>query len=67
MSKNHSIQDYQLHGIAVVSTLAYSGVIDLRTLYSDASVTVTIVTSKTMVDPLKKLTVPKLDSVQHNF
>ena len=40
---------------------AYGGVIYLRARYTDASVTVTIVSVKTRVAPLKKQTIPKLE------
>ena len=59
--KENLVQGYQLHGFTDASTSAYGGVVYLRTLYSDASLTVTIVASKTKVAPLKKLTVPKLE------
>ena len=58
--KDIPIQVCQLHGFAYASTSAYGSVVYLRTLYSDASVTVSIVTSKTKFAPLKKLTVPRL-------
>ena len=40
---------------------AYGGVIYLRTLYTDTSVSVTLLTAKTRVAPLKKLTIPRFE------
>ena len=65
--KENVVQDYQLLGFADASTSTYGGVLYLRTLFSDASVTVAIVTSKMKVAPLKKLTVPKLQLYSHYF
>ena len=56
--KENLVQDYQLLGFADASTSTYGSVLYLHTLFSDAPVTVTIVTSKMKVVPLKKLTVP---------
>ena len=39
----------------------YGGVVYLRAVYEDASTTISLVTSKTRVAPLKTLSVPKLD------
>ena len=50
-----------MYGFADASTSAYGGVVYLRTLNSNASVTVSIVTSKTKVAPHKKFTVPRLE------
>jgi len=51
----------QLHGFSDASTLAYGGVVYLRTLHTDTSVTVDIIMSKVRVAPLKELTVPRLE------
>ena len=40
---------------------AYGGVIYLRARYTDASVTVAIISAKTRVATLKKQTIPKLE------
>ena len=55
------VVDIQLHGFSDASMAAYGGVIYLRARYTDASVTVTIVSAKTRVAPLKKQTIPKLE------
>ena len=51
----------QLHGFCDASTSAYGGVIYLRLLHSDTSVSVSLVTAKTRVAPLSKLTIPRLE------
>lgn len=51
----------QLHGFSDASTLAYGGVVYLRTFHSDVEVTVDLVASKTKVAPLKQRTVPRLE------
>ena len=53
--------EVQLHGFSDASQSAYGGVIYLRTLYTDTSVSVTLLTTKTRVAPLKKLTIPCLE------
>ena len=53
------IMEVQLHGISDASQSAYGGVIYLRTLYTDTSISVTLLTAKTRVAPLKKLTIPR--------
>ena len=55
------ILDVQLHGFADASTTAYGGVVYLRTRYADTTISVSLLTAKTRVAPLKKLTIPKLE------
>ena len=55
------IMEVQLHGFSDASQSAYGGVIYLRTLYTDTSVSVTLLIAKTRVAPLKKLTIPRLE------
>ena len=60
------VVDLQLHGFSDTSMAAYGEVIYLRAHYTDASVTVTIISTKTRVAPLKKQTIPKLRAlVEH--
>ena len=51
----------QLHGFCDASTAAYGGVVYLRLLHTDTSVSVSLVTSKTRVAPLSGLTIPRLE------
>ena len=51
----------QLHGFCDASQLAYAGVVYLRTVYTDTSTTISLVTSKTKVSPLNTLTIPRLE------
>ena len=51
----------QLHGFSDASEHAYVVVLYLRTLYSDGSITVRLVASKTKVTPLKKQSIPRLE------
>ena len=51
----------QLHGFSDASTLAYGGVVYLRTLYNDTTISVDLIASKSRVAPLKELTIPRLE------
>ena len=51
----------QLHGFCDASTAAYGGVFYLRLLHTDTSVSVSLVTSKTRVAPLFRLTISRLE------
>lgn len=51
----------QLHGFSDASTLAYGGAVYIRTFYADTDVVVSLVSSKTKVAPMKKLTIPRLE------
>ena len=53
--------EVQLHWFSDASQSAYGGVIYLRTLYTDTSVSVTLLTAKTREATLKKLTIPHLE------
>ena len=59
--QSSTIRDLQLHGFADASMSRYNGVVYLRAVYEDASTTISLVTSKTRVAPLKTLSVPKLE------
>ena len=51
----------QLHGFADASERGYGAVVYIRSLYTDASVSVSLVDAKTKVAPLNMLTIPMLD------
>ncbi len=51
----------QLHGFCDASEDAYAAVVYLRTVDPEGSVCVTLVTSKTRLEPIKRLTIPRLE------
>ena len=55
------VLETEIHGFADASTAAYAAVIYIRILYTDASVSVSLVYSRTKVAPLKPVTIPKLE------
>ena len=56
-----STQSRELHGFADASERAYAAVIYLRTVDAQGQVRSQLVTSKTKVAPLKKVTLPRLE------
>ena len=59
--KEKDILAMELHSFADASMSAFTCVIYLRVLYTDASVSVLLVYSKTKVAPLKVISIPKLE------
>ena len=59
--KEKDILAMELHGFADASMSVYACVIHLHVLYTDASVSVSLVYSKTKVAPLKVNSIPKLE------
>ena len=59
--KEKDILAMELHGFADASMSAYACVIYLRVLYTDASMSVSLVYSKTKVAPLKVISIQKLE------
>ena len=57
---------HQLHGFSDASEHAFAAVIYLRTVYSDGSISVHLVASKTHVAPMKKQTIPRLELLGAN-
>ena len=51
----------QLHGFADASESAYAAVVYIRSVYEDTSTEVKLVTAKTRVAPLKRLSIPRLE------
>lgn len=50
-----------LHGFSDVSTKAYAAAVYLRAVHIDGSVTVSLLTAKAKVVPLKTLSVPRFE------
>ena len=59
--KQSRIQSVQLHGFSDASEGAYSGVVYLRMVDSLQCVYTSLVTSKTKVAPMKRLSIPRLE------
>ena len=60
-NKTSSVSSMQLHGFSDASEQAYSAVLYLRMECTDGSIQVSLVSSKTKVAPIKKLTIPRLE------
>ena len=58
---NAAISSIQLHGFSDASEDAYAGAVYLRIEYSTRRVHVSLVTSKTKVAPIKRLSIPRLE------
>lgn len=59
--KGTCIVSMELHGFSDASEHAYAAVVYLRMKCSDGSIQVALVSSKTKVAPIKKLTIPRLE------
>ena len=51
----------QLHGFSDASKVAYAGVVYVRAVYQDATVSVSLMLAKSRIAPLKGITVPRLE------
>lgn len=60
-SKTTTITSTELHGVSDASEHGYAAVVYLQMTDTDGNVQVTLVTSKTTVAPIKKLTIPHLE------
>ena len=58
---SNQVHSRQLHGFCDASLRAYGGVVYLRTLYTDTTISVSIVMSKSRVAPIKPQTIPRLE------
>ncbi len=56
-----NIHSLQLHGFCDASQLAIAAVVYVRALYTDTTVSVTLVVAKSRVAPVKPMTIPKLE------
>ena len=59
--KEAHIVAVDLHGFSDASERAYAGVVYLRMMDSDGRIHISLVTSKTKVAPIKRLTIPRLE------
>ena len=59
--KMSKVIDTQLHGFSDASEDAYAGVVYLRSVDESNNVHISLVTSKTKVSPIKRLTIPRLE------
>lgn len=55
------ITSMQLHGFSDASNLCYGAVVYLRCQYANQTVSVRLISSKSRVSPLKKVTLPRLE------
>ena len=60
-AKGAHVTSMELHGFCDASEYAYAGVVYLRMINSDGTVHITLVTAKTKVAPIKRLTIPRLE------
>ena len=60
-SSDSPVRDSKLHGFSYASIAGYGAAIYLRVTHEDTTITVTLVTCKTRVSPLKALSIPKLE------
>ena len=59
--KDAEVSSVQMHGFSDASEHAYAGVVYLRIVYSDGKIHTSLVTSKTRVSPIKRLSIPRLE------
>ena len=59
--KEFQISSLQIHGFSDASEDAYAGVVYLRIIDVNGSVNVSLVTSKSKVAPIKRLSIPRLE------
>ena len=60
-NKMSTVSSLQLHGFTDASERAYSAVLYLRIECTDGNIQVSLVSSKTKVAPIEKLTLPRLE------
>ncbi len=59
--KETRITSLQLHGFSDASECTYGGVVYIRTVDTDGKVHVSLVTAKTKVAPIKRVSIPRLE------
>lgn len=59
--KEATVCSIQIHGYSDASENAYAGVVYLRTVDSAGNVHISLVTAKTKVSPIKRLSIPRLE------
>ena len=60
-SPDRQAHDLQIHGFCNASQQAIAGAVYIRSLYTDTTVSTSLVIAKTKVAPLKTVTIPKLE------
>ena len=65
--KSSKVTSVQLHGFSDASENAYAGVVYLRSVDESNHIHVSLITSKTKVSPIKRLTIPRLELCGANF
>ena len=60
-SKQSTCTSFELHGFCDASEAAYAAVVYFRTLDSKGNPHISLITSKTKVAPIKRLTIPRLE------
>ena len=60
-SPDRQVHDLQIHGFCDASQQAIAGAVYIRSLYTDTTVSTSLVIAKTKVAPLKTVTIPKLE------
>ena len=60
-SKETQIVSTELHGFCDASEQVYAAVVYLRMTDTDGNIQIALVTSKTKVAPIKRLTIPRLE------
>ena len=61
LDRGKRVRSLQLHGFSDASDVAYAGVVYLRAVYEDATVSIKLLYSKTRVAPLTGSTTPRLE------
>lgn len=59
--RQHSTHTHQIHGFCDASEAAYAAVVYLRAADPDGNITTRIITARTKVAPVKKISVPRLE------
>ena len=61
LERGRSLRSLQLHGFSDASDVAYAGVVYLRAVYTDSTISTTLLMAKTKVAPINRSTTPRLE------
>ena len=61
LERGRSLRSLQLHGFSDASDVAYAGVFYLRAVYTDSTISTTLLMAKTKVAPINGSTTPRLE------